>query len=34
MAKLCLEELEEKGRVGKVESRWEEEKRKFFKERG
>lgn len=34
MARLCWEELKEKGRVGKVESGWNEERRKFFRERG
>lgn len=33
MAKLCWEKLKEKGKVEKVEPRWEEERRRFLKKR-
>lgn len=34
MARVCWEELKEKGRKGKVKSSWEEERYKFFKDKG
>lgn len=34
MARLCWEELKKKGRVEKVESRWEKERRRFLKKKG
>lgn len=34
LARMYWEELKEKGMVGKVESGWEEERRRFFNDRG
>lgn len=33
LARMCWKKLKEKDRVGKVESRWEKEIKRFFKER-
>lgn len=34
LARKCWREMKEKGRRGKMGSRWEEEGRKFFRDRG